>query len=381
MARDYYDILGIKEDASDKEIKRVYRELAKKYHPDANRGDSSAEARFKEISEAYSVLSDPQKRKKYDQMRRLGAYGPGTGFNSGGMNFDQFNFEDLGRSWGRGRSTSGGSINIEDLFGSGGFGLGDILGDMFDRGKKTRRDRWGGRSRGDDISMEVSISLETAATGGKQVINVSKKDTCPACKGTGARPGTQPKTCPSCSGRGTISMSQGFFSVNRPCPRCYGRGTIIENPCSSCKGIGEVNVSRKFAINIPAGIEDGTVLRLSGQGAPGSKGGNPGDLLVKIRIKPHHFFKRRNLDLYCDINLDILHAIKGAKVKVKTIHGKKVEMKIPPETRDGTILKLKGMGIKKNSIKGNQYVTIVTTKNGEYTREEEELINKYENNE
>ena len=377
MAKDYYEILGVSDDASSQDIKKAYRVLAKKYHPDANKDNPAAESRFKEISEAYSILSNPEKRTKYDQMRKLGAYGPG----SGNINFDSFNFEDLGNIW-RGGSARGrtGGFTIEDLFGSGGFGLGDILGDLFDKGHGTQRDRSSGKRTGSDLAAEIYISLELAARGGKQIVGVNRKETCEICHGSGARPGTSKKTCSTCGGRGTISMSQGFFAVNRPCPRCFGRGFIIETPCTACNGSGEVKVSRKIAITIPSGIEDGAKLRLSGQGNLASDGGRVGDLYITVHIHQHNFFRRQGNDIYCDVKLDILNAIKGAKINVKTIHGDKVQIKIPANTPDGKTLKLKGMGIRHKSGKGDQYVTIRTTKKSDYSKDEQELIHEFETN-
>ncbi|MBN1154809.1 molecular chaperone DnaJ [candidate division KSB1 bacterium] len=376
MAKDYYDILGVDESASTQDIKKSYRELAKKYHPDANKSDPSAESRFKEISEAYSVLSNPDKRKKYDQMRKLGAYGQG----SGGYNFDSFNFEDLGNIW-RGTGSAGrrgGGVNIEDLFGSGGFGLGDILGDLFDQGSRMRRSKGSEREDGVNVVTDIYIPLETVATGGKRTIKITRNETCSVCHGSGASAGTTRKTCPTCGGQGTISMSQGFFAVNRPCPRCFGHGYIIETPCSACNGTGEVKVSRQISITIPAGIEDGLKLRLAEQGNRSASSGRTGDLFVRVHVSKHNFFRRKGNDIYCDVKLDIVHAIKGASIKVKTIHGDKAQMKVPANTQSGRTFKLKGMGIRKKSVKGDQFVTVITTKKREYTAEEQELIDQFE---
>ena len=236
MAKDYYKILGVTENASINEIKRAYRDLAKKYHPDANKGDKNAESKFKEISEAYSVLSSADKKKQYDQMRKFGAYGPG----SGGFDFSNFNFNDFshfGRNHGTGRQSSRG-FSIEDLFGSGGFGFGDIFGDIFDRGSKIRRERWGGPQKGESLHVNVEIPFNVSILGGKQIFSITKNDKCSVCQGTGAQPGTKPQACTTCGGKGTLSMSQGFFAVNRPCPNCYGRGEIISNPCKNCNGNG-----------------------------------------------------------------------------------------------------------------------------------------------
>jgi molecular chaperone DnaJ len=367
--KDYYDILGVKENASNEEIKRVYRNLAKKYHPDANRGDKSAEARFKEISEAYNVLRDPEKRKKYDQMRKFGAFGAGS---SGGFDFGQF--------WRPGSSQQrrSGSFSFEDLFGLG--GLGDIFGDFFDFGDRIRKERAGTSQKGDTLYYELTIPFELAVNGGKRAINVNLEEPCSSCNGTGAEKGTKPKVCPDCNGRGTISIAQGFFAVNRTCPRCYGRGKIIEKFCSVCRGSGQVKQAKKLSIMIPQGIADGTKLKLKGQGATGIKGGPKGDIIVTFHIAPHRFFKRKGNDIYCDIPLDIIKAIQGTKIRVKTVNNKRVDIKVPPGTRNGKTFLLKGFGVKSREGTGDQYVTINVTKRSNLSDEERKIIEEFENN-
>lgn len=380
MAKDYYDILGVKEDASRDEIKRAYRDLAKKYHPDANRGDKSAESKFKEISEAYSVLSNPEKRNQYNQMKKFGAFGAGQGM--GGFDFRGFDFNDLGRFWksqGSKKSRTG-SFSFEDFFGSGGFGLGDIFSDIFDRGSRMRREKWGGKQPGESLYSELSIPFDLAMKGGRQVINITKEEECTTCHGTGAQPGTKPENCPTCNGMGTISMSQGFFAVNRPCPNCYGRGKIIKNYCTTCNGTGEVRTVKNLAINIPAGIKDGTQLKLKGQGQPGIKGGPPGDIFVTIRVLPHRFFKRQGNDIYCEVALDIIKAICGTKIRLKTINGKKVDLKIPPGTKDGRVFRLKGLGVNSRGEKGDQYVTIRVAHRQNLNNEERRIVEEFERN-
>ena len=378
MAKDYYDTLGVKEDSTTEEIKRVYRELAKKYHPDANKGDPRAESRFKDISEAYNVLSKPDKRKQYDQMRKLGAFGSGAD----GFDFSGFDFNNAGRFWNvrkAGKRKASG-FSIEDLFGPGGFGLGDIFGDVFDRGDRVRRERWGETQEGKNLNSELRIPFMLSITGGRQLIDITREEACASCRGTGAQSGSNPQVCPTCGGQGTISMSQGFFAVNRPCPNCYGRGRIIKNPCTTCNGTGEVRTMKRLAINIPPGIKNGSQLKLKGQGQPGIKKGSPGDLYVTIIVEPHRFFSRRGDDIFCEVPIDIIKAIRGTKVRIKTVSGKKVELKIPPATKDGRLFKLKGMGVVTKNSNGDQYVVIRVIRRSNLTEEEKRIIREFENN-
>lgn len=370
--RDYYDILGVKENASDAEIKHVYRDLAKKYHPDKNKGDKSAEAKFKEISEAYNVLRDPLKRKQYDQMRKYGAFGSGSSGGFGGFDFGQF------RRPGSSQQHRSGSFSFEDLFGLG--GIGDIFGDFFDFGDRMRKERAGTSQKGETLSYDLTIPFELAVNGGKQVITVNLEEPCSDCNGTGAEQGTKPKTCPDCHGRGTISIAQGFFAVNRTCPRCFGRGTIIDKICSICRGTGIAKRNKNLSITIPQGITEGTKLRLKGQGASGIKGGSKGDIIVAFHIAPHRFFKRKGNDIYCDVPLDIIKAIQGNKIRIKTVYNNKVEIKIPPGTVSGKTFRLNGLGVKSKAGIGDQYVTIKVTRRSNLTDEERKIIEDFENN-
>lgn len=372
MAKDYYDILGVKEDTSTGEIKKAYRALAKKYHPDANKGDERAEAKFKEISEAYSVLISTEKRKKYDQMRKYGAFGQG----GGGYGFDGFNMNNP-RGYRRGPGTQSGEIPFEDLFGAGSFGLGDVFEGLFNRGSGTQRKPQNGNNGTDAIRSEVTIPFQKAVNGGAQRISMDAEDLCSVCKGSGAESGTKPQTCPDCNGLGSISMSQGFFSVKRPCPTCFGSGTIIENPCNICNGTGIVRKKKTLTINIPAGIEDGKTLKLKGQGRPGAKGAAAGDLYLTIKIAAHRFFNRKGSNIYADVPIDIMKAVKGAKIKIKTVYNKRAALKIPAGTKDGKIFKLRGMGIAAKGDTGDMYVTIKVVSNSDLSEDEKVMVEEY----
>ncbi|MCK4384726.1 MAG: molecular chaperone DnaJ [candidate division Zixibacteria bacterium] len=357
--KDYYEILSVSENATPEQIKKAYRKLAKKYHPDANPGNKAAEEKFKEVSEAHDVLSNPEKKRQYDQLRQMGK----QGFAGAG------GFEDLFR----GRSGRGRTFKFEDLGGMG--DLSDLFSSFFDLGKRTRQQRWGPQ-KGADMYAEVEIPFDQAISGGKTIIEIKKEETCPVCGGSGAKPGTKLSTCPECGGTGMLSFSQGAFAVNRPCPRCYGRGKIITAPCPECRGKGQTFVRKKISINIPAGINDGTKLRLVGQGQPGTAGGPPGDLIVKINIGEHRFFERKGGDIYCRVPINIAQAILGTKIRVKTIDGK-VDLKIPPGTQSGTKFRLRGRGVKVNGSRGDQYVEVKVEVPKNITAKQRELMEEF----
>ena len=338
--KDYYKTLGVSEKASQAEIKSAYRTLAKKYHPDARPGAKAA-GRFKAIGAAYSVLPDPEKRKHYDQMRRI----PNLGFGRG-----------RGAPRGSGSDTSGG-FSFEDLEGFG--GLGDIFSSIFDRrpkpaGRETNR----GPAKGRSIEYSVEISFLTAAKGGKISIDVPITEECATCGGSGASPGTAAKKCSECKGTGAISFGQGGFAVNRPCPACFGRGQIPESPCKACSGSGTVRQNRRFKITVPRGVEAGSKVRLSGKGERGSRGGKPGNLLITFKVKPHDFFRREGLDVHVTIEVNLVQATLGSKMAVKTVYGKKVHLRIPPGTQSGTKLRVRGHGIQKGERVGDQIVEV-----------------------
>ncbi len=336
-SKDFYKILGVPENAGKDEIRKAYRKLAKKHHPDANAGNPQAAERFKEIGEAYSVLSNAEKRKQYDEMRKFGGFGPGAsrGAGRGGAGAEAFSFEDLG-------------------------GLGDIFSSIFDRGRRGGRgfDRERGPRRGQDVEFVVEISLKTAVKGGKLPIEVPIAEECATCSGSGARPGTALRSCQECGGSGTVSFGQGGFAVNRPCPACMGRGTIPEASCPSCAGAGRLRQKRKIQVSVPQGVETGSRLRLSGQGERGESGGNPGDLILTFQVKPHSFFQRKGLDIHVTIPINVAQAILGSKVKVRTIHDSHVVLKIPPGTQPGTRFRIPGQGVSKGGRQGDQYVEV-----------------------
>lgn len=344
--KDYYQILGIPEAADPDEIKRAYRRLAKQYHPDANPNDPKAAERFKEVGEAYGVLSDPAKRAQYDQMRKMG---PLSGFGFGGR--------------GATGSTSAGGDGIrftaDDLGDLG--GLGEIFSSLFDFGRKRRGRAQAGGERGQNVEHTVEIPFQLAALGGKHTITVPVTDDCSACFGTGSAPGTRPRACPECAGSGMISFGQGGFAVNRPCPGCYGRGQIPTDPCRTCGGSGQVREQRQIVLTVPPGVDTGSKLRLAGQGEKGSAGGAAGDLIVTFRVQPHRFFRREGLDIHCTVPINVAQATLGSKIRVRTVDGKRVALKIPAGTQSGTRFRIPGQGIDKNGRRGDQIVQVNVT--------------------
>jgi len=362
--KDFYEILGVSETAKADEIKKAYRKLAKKYHPDANSGNKAAENRFKEVSEAYDVLSDPQKRAQYDQMRKLG-----SGVFTGTGGFQGFDF---GAPF-SGTGGQGATFSYEDLGGFG--GLGDIFSSLFG-GSRVRAESYGPQ-KGEDIVVELEAPFETAAKGGKTTITVSKTESCNVCGGTGARPGSRTTTCPECGGRGSISFAQGAFAVSRPCPRCLGRGTLAGEPCSACAGRGTANVRKKYAVTIPEGISSGEKIRLRGQGDPGVAGGPPGDLLIQVKVGPHRFFTRKGVNVYCAVPVNIAQAVLGSKIRVSTVDGRRVELKIPAGVQNGATFRLKGMGLKKNGLQGDQFVKVEVSTPSNITKKQKELIKEF----
>jgi molecular chaperone DnaJ len=362
--KDFYQILGVPEKASQDDIKKSYRKLAKKHHPDANPGDQSAAERFKEIGEAYSVLSDPKKRKQYDQMRRLGGLGfgrrPGPGAPGGyqGPEADSgFSFDDL----------QGGFGNISDLFSS-----------LFDLGKKGQPGATrSGKQKGQNVEYVVEIPFLTAVRGGKISVDVAITEDCATCGGDGAKPGTQTRRCDECKGAGTVSFGQGGFAVKRPCPACFGRGKIPESPCESCLGRGAIRQNRKIQINVRPGVDTGSKVRLSGQGERGRGGGSAGDLIITYKVKPHRFFTRKGLDIHVTVPINIVQATLGSKIRVRTISDKKVVLRIPKGTQSGTKFRIRGQGVEKGDRIGDQYVEVVVQVPDELSDEEQQAMQEF----
>lgn len=355
-AKDFYQLLGVTEKASPEEIKKAYRRLAKQYHPDANPNNPQAAETFKQISEAHSVLSDAEKRKKYDMMRRLGAFETSGQRRPGAQ--------------GAGRGPGGAPGEVFDFGDFGSMGLGDIFSSLFGRGKREE-------PKGETVETELEIPFATAALGGKVPITLTMNETCATCGGNGAAPGATFSQCPECKGRGTISFGQGGFAVNRPCPMCRGRGKVPSQKCPTCDGVGETRGERRMMITVPPGTETGTRIRLKGQGEPGRGGSPAGDLLVAFQVQPDRFFRRDGLDVICEVSLNLAQAVFGTRLRVKTLDGKKVVLRIPAGTQPGRKFRIKGAGIAKGERRGDQLVTVQVTVPEQLSPEQAELLKKF----
>lgn len=365
-SKDYYEILGVAENASQEEIKKAYRKLAKEHHPDANPDDPAAERKFKDISEAYRVLSDPEQRQKYDRMRKyggMGAFGAGQGGRRGA-------------AAGRGAGGTRQQFSFEDLSDMGLGGLGDIFSSMFDRGGRRKQRTRTGPERGGDVEYEVTVPFRTAVRGGEVEVNVPVREECATCDGTGAAPGSSRETCSTCEGRGTVSFGQGGFSVNRPCPECMGQGERPTDPCRVCGGQGEVRSRRRISVKIPAGIEDGQQVRVSGQGQRGPGGGPAGDLLIRVRVRDDPFFEREGRNLVCEVPINVAQALLGTRLRVRTVDGKKVMLRIPPGTESGTAFRIRGQGVEKEGRRGDQLVRVRVTVPEELSEEGREAAER-----
>ncbi|CAN5325340.1 molecular chaperone DnaJ [soil metagenome] len=305
--RDYYEALGVKRDASEAELKKAFRRLAMKCHPDRNPGDVDAEARFKEAREAFEILKDPRKRAAYDQFGHAGVEAGGFG---------------------------GTGDAFADIFG-------DVFGDIFGAGRRGRRQAY----RGADLRYEHSLELEQAVFGDTTTIEVPTLVECETCGGNGAEPGTSPETCATCAGLGQVRMQQGFFTVQQTCPRCQGRGRVITRPCDTCRGQGRHPQTRNLQVQIPPGVDSGDRIRLTGEGEAGRNGGPPGDLYVEVRVKPHTIFKRDGADLSCEIPVSFASLALGATIEVPTLDGQ-VALRVPPETQSGRVFRIRGKGVK-----------------------------------
>lgn len=374
QTKDYYAVLGVASTATPDEIKKAYRRLAKRYHPDANQNDPKASERFKEISEAYQVVGDAEKRKQYDEMRRLGAFSsfggarsrPGAtpGGGPGGA-----------RSAG-GDAGPGGNFRWQDFDIGGLGGIGDIFSSMFGGGA-----RGAGRSRGAEQGQSVETTLEipfrVAALGGKVPIELEVTEECGTCRGSGAAPGASVKVCPECAGRGVISFGQGGFAVNRPCPLCMGRGQVPTERCPTCAGAGEVRATKKLSITVPPGTDTGTKIRLKGQGGRGASGGPPGDLLITFQVQPDRFFKREGLDLIATVPLNIAQATLGTQIRVSTLEGKRVALRIPPGTPAGKRFRVRGQGVAKDDRRGDLIVQASIVVPEKLTEEQERIMREF----
>jgi len=340
--KDFYKILGVSESASAAEIKKAYRGLAKQYHPDHNSGDPKAAELFKEVGEAYGVLSDADKRKKYDHMRRLGALGLGGRGGSGSQ------------TGARGPTPGDGGFSLDDLG-----GLGDIFSSIFDRSKRTQTTER--RAKGKNVEASANISFKQSIEGGKITLSVPITEECAKCGGDGAQPGTPLTRCTECGGSGTVSFGQGGFAVNRPCPACMGRGRVPQTPCAACKGAGSVKQTRTIQVSVPVGVESGAKVRLTGQGERGSAGGPPGDLIITFNVKSDSFFRRDGLDVYVEVPINLAQALLGSKIRVRTVHGTRVTLRIPAGTQPGTKFRIRGQGVTKGGKTGDQFVEVRLT--------------------
>ncbi len=340
-AKDYYAVLGVSSSASADEIKKQYRRLAKKHHPDANANDPKSAERFKEISEAYGVIGDADKRKQYDDMRKLGAF---SGFGS--------------RAASRpGPTTSQSRGQPFQEFDVGGIGgIGDLFSSMFGGG--APRQKRGGPERGQSVEQNVDVPFRVAAVGGKVNVELEVNEECPTCHGNGAAPGATLKTCAECNGRGVISFGQGSFAVNRPCPVCLGRGQIPTVRCPTCNGTGESRTRKQVAIAVPAGAETGSKVRMRGQGGKGAAGGQSGDIVITFNVLADKFYRRDGLDLIATVPINIAQATLGSRITVRTLHQQKVALKIPAGTPSGKRFRISGQGIEKDAKRGDLYVEI-----------------------
>lgn len=342
--RDYYEVLGVTRNASADELKKAYRRLAMKFHPDRNPNDKSAEAKFKEAKEAYEVLADEHKRAAYDQFGHAGldaAASPGAGSRPGGAG---------------------------DVFGDI---FGDVFGDIFGGGRRTRS----GVFRGADLRYELTLDLEQAVFGTTVNITIPTLVACETCKGSGARPGSSPTRCRRCDGAGQVRISQGFFSIQQTCPSCHGAGQVIEQPCPSCQGRGRTQQQKTLAVKVPAGVDEGDRIRLTGEGEAGHNGGPPGDLYVEIRVRKHALFERQGADLYCVVPVSFATAALGGSIEVPTLDGE-VTLRIPPETQPGRVLRLRGKGarvLRSNAV-GDMYCRIDVEVPVSLTAEQKRLL-------
>lgn len=348
VEKDFYKELGVSPDASSEDIKRAYRKLAAELHPDRNPNNAAAEERFKAVSEANNVLSDPERRKEYDETRRLFAGGGSRRFDAGGGNFGGF-----------GMGGDGTDFNLNDLFGAagqtGGANIGDLFGDLFGRGGGQRRSR---PRRGNDLETTAELNFQEATKGVAMPLRLTSPAPCTNCHGSGARPGTSPKVCSACNGSGIVSRNQGAFGFSEPCADCRGSGSLIEHPCAECKGSGVATRTRTINVRIPPGVEDGQRIRLAGQGEAGLRGAPSGDLYVTVHVRPDKIFGRDGDDLTVTVPVSFSELALGTTLSVPTLDGK-VGVRVPKGTADGRILRVRGRGVpKRNGANGDLLVTV-----------------------
>ncbi len=352
--RDYYEVLGVSRDADDAALKKAYRQLAKKYHPDANPGNKEAEAKFKEASEAYAVLSDPQKRQQYDQFGHS-AFDGGAGAGAGGFDFN---------------------MDMGDIFG-------DIFGDLFGSGGRTRRAS-NGPMKGANLRTSIRITFEEAVFGAEKELELNLKDECSKCHGTGAKPGTSPQTCSKCNGKGQIVYSQqslfGMVRNVQTCPDCNGTGKMVKEKCSDCYGTGYISSRKKIEVSVPAGIDDGQSIRIRGKGEPGVNGGERGDLLVEVNVSRHPIFQRQEYNIFSTVPVSFATAALGGEIRIKTVDGE-VAYDVKPGTQTDTKVRLKGKGVpslRNKAIRGDHYVTLVVQVPERMKEEQKEALRKFD---
>ena len=345
---DYYQVLGVTEKAGADDIKKAYRRLAKQYHPDANPNNPSAAERFKQISEAHAVLSDPEKRKQYDMMRRFGAFAPRTG--TGGAARPRAEDFDFTKGF--------------EGFG----GLGDLFSSIFGKGRRAEAP--------EAIEVAATVPFRVAAVGGRVPVTVTVSEACPVCGGSGAARGATVSVCPECQGRGEIAFGQGAFAVKRPCPACRARGRVASAPCERCGGRGDVQVERRLMVEIPAGIESGHRLRVRDQGQRGREG-TVGDVVVTITVEPDKFLRREGPDIVCTVPINVAQAVFGTRVRVRTVEGRRVVLRVPPGTQPGRRFRIRGEGIAHSGKRGDQLVEVQVTIPERLTPEQETLLKEF----
>ncbi|WP_207455701.1 molecular chaperone DnaJ [Azospirillum sp. SYSU D00513] len=353
--QDYYELLGVQKGASADELKKAYRKMAMQYHPDRNQGDKEAERKFKEISEAYEVLKDDQKRAAYDRFGHdafEGGRGGGAGGGFGGFDFG----------------------------GGGGGGFADIFDEMFGEFMGGRRGGAGQGGRGQDLRYNLEIGLEEAFKGSQATVRVPTSAQCDVCSGSGAAAGTQPVTCPTCQGHGKVRAQQGFFTIERTCPGCHGQGRVIKDPCKACGGAGRQRKEKTLQVNIPAGVEDGTRIRLAGEGEAGLRGAPPGDLYIFLSVAPHPLFQRDGANIHCRVPIPMTTAALGGTVEVPIIDGTRAKVTVPPGTQSGHQFRLKGKGMSvlRSPHRGDMYVESVVETPVNLTKRQQELLREFE---